>query len=62
MDKAQVAEAVSVTATRLHGFAPVAVTVLVAEQASSGAVTAAVKVAEAPGAMLATVKTVLGLA
>ena len=38
----------------------VAVTVVLTEHASAGAVKAAVKLAEAPGARLATVRTVLG--
>ena len=39
---------------------PLAVTVLLTEQASAGAVKLAVKLADAPGARLGTVNTVLG--
>jgi hypothetical protein len=48
--KAQVAEAVFVTRTEVQLSLPVAVTALLTEQVSMGAVKLAVKLAEAPGA------------
>src|ERR1035437_3804735 len=50
----QVADAVLVTMTPVHLSLPVAVTVLLTEQASRGAVKLAVKFAEAPGTSVAT--------
>ena len=56
----QVADAVLVTMTFVQLSLPVAITVLLTEQASMGAVKLAVKFADAPGARLGTVNTVLG--
>ena len=56
----QVADAVFVTITRVQLSLPVAFTVLLTEQASTGAVKLAKKFANAPGARLGTVNTVLG--
>src|SRR5207249_4282199 len=58
--KVQVAEAVAVATTPAQVFVPRAVTELVTVQALAGEVKVAVKLAEAPGARLASVKTVLG--
>jgi len=56
----QVAEALWVTMLSEQASLPLAVTVLLTEHASAGAVKLAVKLAEAPGARLGTVNTVLG--
>jgi len=56
----QVADAVFVTKSDVQLSLPRAVTLLLTEQASTGAVKLAVKFADAPGARLATVNTVLG--
>jgi hypothetical protein len=56
----QVADLLSVTTVAVQASLPLAVTVLLTEQASLGAVKLAVKLAETPGARLGTVKTVLG--
>ena len=56
----QVAEALLVTRASVQLSRPLAITVLLTEQASAGAVKLAVKFADAPGARLGTVKTVLG--
>ena len=53
----QVADAVLVASISEQASAPVAMTVLLTAQASSGAVKLATKFAEAPGARVATVKT-----
>jgi hypothetical protein len=53
----QVADAVLVTTTAVHLSLPVAITVLLTEQASRGAVKLAVKFADTPGARLGTVNT-----
>jgi hypothetical protein len=58
----QVAEAVFVTGAEVQLSLPVAVTVLLTEHASAGAVKLAVKFADAPGARLGTLRTVLGTA
>ncbi len=58
--KAQVADALFATGEPEQLSLPVAVTVLVTAQASAGAVKVALKLAEAPGARLATVRTVAG--
>ena len=58
--KVQVADAVSVETTPAHVLVPRAVTLLVTVQALAGETKVAVKLAEAPGARLASVKTVLG--
>src|ERR1039457_2900081 len=50
----QVADAVFVTMTPVHLSLPVAITVLLTEQASVGAVKLAVNFADAPGASVAT--------
>src|ERR1051325_1258828 len=60
VNKAQVADAVSVATTPAQVLVPRAVTVLVTEQALAGEAKVAVKLAEAPGARLATLNTVLG--
>jgi hypothetical protein len=59
--KGQVAEAELLTGSKLQASTPVAVTVLLTEHESAGEVNAAVKLAEAPGASEATVKTVGGV-
>ena len=51
----QVADSVSVTTVAVQASVPLAVTVLLTEQASIGAVKLAVKLADAPGARLGTV-------
>ena len=56
----QVAEATLVTTVPAQASVPRAVTVLLTEQALAGAVKLAVKFADAPGARLGTVSTVLG--
>ena len=56
----QVAEALLLTKACVQLSLPLAVTVLLTEQASAGAVKAAVKLVDAPGAKLATLRTVLG--
>ena len=56
----QVADLLSVTTAAVQASLPLAVTVLVTEQPSLGAVKLAVKLAETPGARLGTVNTVLG--
>ena len=56
----QVADALLVTTVPTHASLPLAVTVLLTEHASAGAVRLAVKFAEPPGARLGTVNTVLG--
>ena len=56
----QVAEAAFDTCAEVQLSVPLAVTVLLTEQASAGAVKLAVKLADAPGARLGTVSTVLG--
>jgi hypothetical protein len=56
----QVADAVLVTMTCVQLSLPVAITVLLTEQPSVDAVKLAVKFADAPGARLGTVNTVLG--
>ena len=56
----QVAEALLFTTAPVQLSLPLAVTVLLTEQASAGAVKLAVKLADAPGAKLGTVNTVLG--
>ena len=56
----QVAEAELETTTRLQLSLPLALTVLLTEQTFAGAVKLAVKLVEAPGARLGTVKTVGG--
>ena len=56
----QVAEALAVTRPSVQAPLPLAVTELLTEQASAGVVKLAVKLAETPGARLATVNTVLG--
>jgi len=57
----QVADALSVTAVAVEASEPLAVTVLLTEQALAAVVKLAVKSAEAPGARLGTVNTtVLG--
>ena len=57
----QVAEAVALTVAPLQVSLPLALTVLLTEQASSGVLKLAVKLAEAPAARLGTVSTtVLG--
>jgi len=58
----QVAEAVWVTRIAEQASLPLAVTVLLTEHASAGAVKLAVKLADAPGARVGTVRTVLGTA
>jgi hypothetical protein len=55
-----VADAVLVTMTCVQLSLPVAITVLLTEQPSVDAVKLAVKFADAPGARLGTVNTVLG--
>ncbi len=57
-----VADALCETNVPAQLSVPVAVTVLLTEQASAGAVKLAVKAAETPGARLATVNTVVGTA
>jgi hypothetical protein len=57
---AQVAEALAVTLASVQPSLPLAVTVLLTEQPSAGAVKLAVKLAETPGARVGTVNTVLG--
>jgi hypothetical protein len=56
----QVADALLLTAVSAQLSLPLAVTVLLTEHASAGAVKLAVKLADAPGARLGTVSTVLG--
>ena len=56
----QVAVAVLETTTRLQMSLPLAFTVLLTEQTFVGAVKVAVKLVDAPGARLGTVKTVVG--
>jgi hypothetical protein len=56
----QAVEALAVTPIDVQASLPLAVTVLLTEQASVGAVKLAVKFAEPPGARLGTVNTVLG--
>ena len=56
----QVADALLLVTIPVQLSLPRAVTVLLTEQASNGAVKLAVKFAEAPGARLGTVNTVLG--
>ena len=56
----QVADALLLTTVSVQLSLPVAVTALVTEHALAGAVKLAVKLADTPGARLATVKTVLG--
>jgi hypothetical protein len=56
----QVAEALAVAPTAEHASLPVAVTALLTEHVSAGAVKVAEKLADAPGARLGTVNTVLG--
>jgi hypothetical protein len=58
----QVADALLETTAAVQASLPLAVTVLLTEHASAGAVKLAVKLAEAPGARLGTVNTVLGTA
>ena len=57
----QVAEALSETGDDEHASLPVAVTVLLTEHASAGAVKLALKLAEAPGASVGTFKTMAGV-
>ena len=59
---AQVAEALALTRALVQASLPLAVTVLLTEHASAGAVKLAVKFADAPGARLGRVRTVLGTA
>jgi len=56
----QVVDAVFVTRSAVQLSLPVAVTILLTEQASAGAAKVAVKGADAPGARLGIVSTVLG--
>ena len=56
----QVADFVSVTTVAVQASLPLAITVLLTEHASAGAVKLAVKLVETPGARLGTVNTVLG--
>jgi hypothetical protein len=58
----QVAEALLVAMIAEQASLPLAVTALLTEHASAGAVKLAVKFADAPGARLGTVRTVLGTA
>jgi hypothetical protein len=60
VESGQVADAKLVTTVPTHASLPLAVTVLLTEHASAGAVRLAVKFAEPPGARLGTVNTVLG--
>ena len=55
----QMAEALLVTRTALQASLAVTVTALLIEHASSGALKLAVKLVEAPGARLGTIKSVL---
>jgi hypothetical protein len=57
---AQFAEALALTRALVQASLPLAVTALVTEHASAGAVKLAVKLADTPGARLAKVNTVLG--
>ena len=57
----QVAEALLETRTAVQLSLPLAVTVLLTEQASMGAVKLELKLAVAPGARLGIVRTVLGV-
>ena len=56
----QVADALLLTWASVQLSLPLAVTVLLTEHASAGAVKLALKLADAPGARLGTVSTVLG--
>jgi hypothetical protein len=56
----QVTDAELVTTVPTHASLPLAITVLLTEHVSAGAVKLAVKFAEPPGARLGTVSTVLG--
>jgi hypothetical protein len=56
----QVADSVSVTTVPAQASVPVAVTVLLTEHVSAGAVKVAEKLADTPGARLGTVNTVTG--
>jgi hypothetical protein len=58
--RVQVADALLLTTFSAQLSLPLAVTVLLTEHASAGAVKLAVKFAEPPGARLGTVNTVLG--
>jgi hypothetical protein len=58
--RVQVADALLLTTFSVQLSLPLAVTVLLTEHASAGAVKLAVKFAEPPGARLGTVNTVLG--
>ena len=58
--RVQVADALLLTTVSVQLSLPLAVTVLLTEHASAGAVKLAVKFAEPPGARLGTVNTVLG--